>query len=432
MSGDTEAQVIWSGEGSRPPAPLRYANWLGRPFRNLVDLDEAALVERALRRHPHFAPERIEFREGLAALAGDLDREANLNFVGRLAARQDMLRLLGAQKRILEELDRRPEAADERIQRPVFVVGLPRTGTTILLALLSQDPAHRPLLFWEGLDPVPPRRGSDRRLQKARAAIRSFEYLSPHYQSIHPMGADLPEECVLLFMPFFATPQFDFQYRVPGYINWLTKRGLGGAYRRYRDQLRLLQYYDRPHSGHESKNTSGDERSVAKRWLLKDPAHLLGLDHLVDLFPDACIIQTHRDPLKSLPSNCSLYAHSRILFSDRVDAHELGTYVAEGIWPRALDVALEARESLPAQSFFDLHYADFMKDPIRAIERIYHHFGLDLLESTKESMRSYLARHPRAGDRVHSYSLGQFGLDPAAQRKRYQSYCDRFEIAREA
>lgn len=365
------------------------------------------------------------------ALCTALDREARLNLVGRIIARQDMLRLVRSQVRVLKELDRLPAASAERIERPVFIVGLPRTGTTILLALLSQDPVHRPLLFWEGLDPVRPKRGRDRRIQKARAAVRGFDYLSPHYQSIHPMGAELPEECVLLFMPFFATPQFDFQYRVPSYLEWLSKRGLGDAYRRYRDQLRLLQFYGRPAPHARSTAAPPPEVPPNDRWLLKDPAHLLGLDHLLELFPDACIIQTHRDPLESLASNCSLYAHSRVLFSDQVDAHELGAYVADGIWPEALRVALDARQHLPERSFFDLHYADLMKDPIRAIERIYHHFDLALSDSTKDAMSRYLVRHPRAGDRVHRYSLEQFGLSPSSVRRRFEAYCDRFEIQRE-
>jgi hypothetical protein len=248
--------------------------------------------------------------------------------------------------------------------------------------------------------------------------IRAFDYFSPNYQSIHPMGAELPEECVLLFMPMFSSPQFDFQYRVPGYLEWLRERDLGDAYRRYRDQLRLLQWQDR----------SASSSQCSMRWLLKDPAHLLGLDHILEIFPDACVIQTHRDPLKSLPSNCSLYAHSRIIFSEEVDPLELGAYVAGGIWPEALDVALEARKRLPEQSFFDLRYADFMRDPIRSMEEIYRYFGLELSDSTRDAMRVYLDRHPRAGDRVHSYSLEQFGLSAADQRERYQAYCARFGI----
>jgi hypothetical protein len=387
-----------------------------------VNLDESYLVDRALRPHPDFPAERLEFRDGLRALTTSFEREARLNFLGRAVAQQVALRLIRTQIRILTELDRHPEVCEQEIRRPVFVVGLPRTGTTILLALLSQDPAHRPLLLWEGLDPLAPKRGPDRRLRRARSTIRGFDYFSPNYQTIHPMGADLPEECVLLFMPLFSSPQFDFQYQVPRYLDWLRERGLGDAYRRYRDQLRLLQWQGRP--------TSSSPYSV--RWLLKDPAHLLGLEHILECFPDACVVQTHRDPLKSLPSNCSLYAHSRIMFSDEVDARELGVYVAGGIWPEALDVALEARKRLPEQNFFDLRYADFMRDPIRSMEGIYRYFGLELSESTREAMRAYLDRHPRTGDRVHSYSLGQFGLCAADQRKRYEAYCTRFDIPPES
>jgi hypothetical protein len=418
----SDAVATWLGPKSAPPAPIRWANRLGRPLERFVNLDAAYLADRALRAHPDFPAERLEFRDGLRALTASLERDGRLNFLGRIAAQQDALRLIRTQIRILKQFDRHPELLDQEIRRPVFVAGLPRTGTTILLALLAQDPAHRPLLLWEGLDPVPPQRGPDRRLRRARGLIRGFDYLSPNYQSIHPMGADLPEECVLLFMPLFSTPQFDFQYRVPGYLEWLRERGLADAYRRYRDQLRLLQWQDRAASPWQD----------ARRWLLKDPCHLLGLEHILEIFPDACVIQTHRDPLKSLASNCSLYAHSRIMFSDAVDARELGAYVAGGIWPEALDVALEARKRLPQQNFFDLRYADFMHDPVGSMQEIYRYFGLALDESTREAMRIYLDRHPRAGDRVHTYSLEQFGLSAAEQRERYAAYCARFDISRES
>ena len=417
-----EAVATWMGPGSRPHAPIRWANRIGRPLARCFELDEAYLVERVLRRHPDFPAERLEFRDGLRALATSFEREARLNFLGRAIAQQLAFRMIRTQVRILKELDRHPEVCDQEIRRPVFVVGLPRTGTTILLALLSQDPAHRPLLLWEGLDPVPPKRSPDRRLQRARSTIRGFDYFSPNYQSIHPMGADLPEECVLLFMHLFSTPQLDFQYRAPGYLDWLRQSDLGNAYRRYRDQLRLLQWQDRQTSSSQCPG----------RWLLKDPAHLLGLEHILEIFPDSCVIQTHRDPLKSLPSNCSLYAHSRIMFSDEVDARELGTYVAGGIWPEALDIALEARNRLPERNFFDLRYADFMRDPIRSMEGIYRYFGLELSESTREAMRNYLHRHPRSGNRIHTYSLEQFGLSEANQRKRYEAYCARFDIPPES
>ncbi len=417
-----EAVATWLGPRSRPHAPVRWANRIGRSLARLFDLDESYLVERALRPFPDFPAERLEFRDGLRALTTSFEREARLNFLGRAIAQQLVLRLVRSQIRILTKLDRHPEIHQQEIHRPVFVVGLPRTGTTILLALLSQDPAHRPLLLWEGLDPVPPGRGRDRRIQRAHSALRGFDYFSPSYQSIHPMGAELPEECVLLFMPLFSTPQFDFQYRVPGYLDWLRERSLGDAYRRYRDQLRLLQWQDRSASPFRN----------SERWLLKDPAHLLGLEHILEIFPDACVIQTHRDPLKSLPSNCSLYAHSRIMFSDDVDAPELGAYVAGGIWPEALDMALEARKRLPEENFFDLRYADFMRDPIRSMEGIYGHFGFELGGSTREAMRAYLERHPRSGDRVHSYSLGQFGLTAEDQRERYEAYCTGFDIPRES
>jgi hypothetical protein len=263
---------------------------------------------------------------------------------------------------------------------------------------------------------VSPRSGPDRRRQQAARLIRGFNYACPAYQSIHPMGAELPEECVLLFMHTFTTPQFDFQYHVPSYIEWLQAKGYAEAYRHYRKQLQLLQ----------------SQTPMNQRWLLKDPAHLFALDSILELFPDACVIQTHRDPLKALPSNCSLYAHTRSMLSDAVDPNEIGRYVSQGTWRAALDRALKLREHLPAENFWDLRYADFMRDPIRAIEGIYDYFDLDLSDATRAAMRSYLERHPKAGDRVHRYSLEQFGLDPVTERRRFEEYYARFEIRAEA
>jgi len=413
---ETKATATFRGAKNDRPGAIQLANWAGRPFHGFIDLGEEYLIRRALRAFPDFAPDKIEFRDALRALTRALDREARLNFIGRIAAQQDTLRLINTQIRIRRELDERPEITRQEVRRPVFIVGLPRTGTTILLALLSQDPAHRPLLFWEGFDPVSPRSGDDRRRQQAARLIRSFDYVCPSYQSIHPMRADLPEECVLLFMHTFMTPQFDFQYHVPSYMKWLQEKGYAQAYRHYKEQLQLLQL----------------QRPMTERWLLKDPAHLFALDSILELFPDACVIQTHRDPLKALASNCSLYAHTRSIFSDSVDPGELGEYVSQGTWPAALERALRLRERLPADNFRDLRYADFMRDPIGEIEGIYDYFGLDLGDTTRDAMRSYLALHPKAGDRAHRYSLEQFGLDPEAERKRFEEYCTRFEICAEA
>jgi hypothetical protein len=411
-----KAVATFRGAKHERPGVVQLANWVGHPFRRLIDLDDEYLVQRALRPFPDFGAEKVGFRDALRALTGALDREARLNFVGRIAAQQDTLRLISTHIRIRRELDEHPEIAQQEVRRPLFIVGLPRTGTTILLALLSQDPAHRPLLFWEGFDPVLPRSGPDRRRRQAASLIQGFDYLCPSYQSIHPMGGELPEECVLLFMHCFTTPQFDFQYHVPSYIEWLQAKGYAEAYRHYRGQLQLLQL----------------QGATAERWLLKDPAHLFALDNILELFPDACVIQTHRDPLKALASNCSLYAHTRSMFSDAVDPDEIGRYVSTGTWTAALERSLRLRQQLPAENFWDLRYADFMRDPITAIEEIYCYFALDLSDSTRDAMRTYLERHPRAGDRVHHYSLEQFGLDPARQRKHFEEYCTRFEIHAEA
>jgi hypothetical protein len=185
------------------------------------------------------------------------------------------------------------------------------------------------------------------------------------------------------------------------------------AYTAYRRQLQLVQHH-RPHGA---------------RFVLKDPTHLVHLEAILELFPDARLVFTHRDPARALSSLCSLYAHTRAIFSDDVDAHSIGREILSGYWPAALARALELREGLPAQRFVDVRHQDLTRDPIGTAERLYRELGLAFDEPARRAMHEFLATRAPTSASVHEHSPEGFGLETGAIRERFASYCARFSLA---
>lgn len=351
--------------------------------------------------------------EALEALVRSLRADAALHLVGRLAARDDTVRLARTHLRIRRALRDDPAILDTRLPAPIFIVGWPRTGTTFLHALLACDPAHRTLPYWESFDPVPPREGPDRRPEALERMLRQLAAFAPDYHAIHPMTAHGPEECVALFMNAFRTLQFDIQYRVPGYVDWLLRQDARVAYACYRRQLQLVQHH-RPHG---------------ERFVLKDPTHLVHLETLLELFPDARIVFTHREPVRALSSLCSLYAHTRAIFSDDVDPHAIGREILAGYWPAALARALELRERIAQELCADVRQLDLARDPLGTVERLYRELGLALGDPARRAMRELVAARAREPAGRHQHALEDFGLDADAVRERFAGYCSRFALA---
>jgi hypothetical protein len=318
-----------------------------------------------------------------------------------------------------EEGRRHPEIAAGAIRAPMFIVGLPRTGTTILHELLAQDPANRVPMTWEVMHPwPPPERESyetDPRIARVEQHFAGVDRLLPGFKAMHPMGAQLPQECVALTAHDFASMVFSTTHRIPGYQAWLERADMGWVYASHRRQLQYLQW-----------------RCPAERWVLKSPGHLWALDALVAEYPDAQIIQTHRDPLKVLASLTSLVTLLRSMASDRVDPFAIGIE-----WSARLAAGLErtmaVRErGLPREAqVFDLHFADLMRDEIGTVRRLYAHFGLALGAEAESRMRRFLADDPRDKHGAHHYTLAAAGLDPGLERRRYSAYQAHFAIASE-
>ncbi|MEW6273004.1 MAG: sulfotransferase [Thermodesulfobacteriota bacterium] len=382
----------------------------------LVRLEAAQLLEAAGRRTglDDFGDEA--FREPFGRLVRALDGEARLNLVGRIAARQDLLRLLSNRLRMINDAKRHPGILDEPIRRPIFVTGLPRTGTTLLHGLLAQDPSSRAPLTWEMMFPSPPPRRRpgqrDRRAALAERQIRWFHRLSPEFRAIHPTGAELPEECLVIASHAFMSFQFQTMYDVPSYESWLEQQDLRPAYHWHRRFLQQLQW-----------------RSPAARWVLKAPAHLFGFAALLDAYPDAAIVLTHRAPLEVVGSLASLTTVLRSTFSDDVDPFTVGAEMTLR-WSAALFGALRLRDAgrVAPERIVDVLYPELTRDPIGVVDAIYRAFGLDLTAEVEARMRAFLAANPKDKSGRHRYTLGEFGLDAREEARRYARYTERFGL----
>ena len=359
------------------------------------------------------------FLPGLHRLVASLNEDAALTQLGRIFAQRQVGELLGHRLRIVDHRKRHPEVGDERIERPLFVLGLPRTGTTLLYSLLALDPAHRLPLSWEVDAPDPPPEAesyeNDPRIEITERRFERVRQLAPDFQAIHPIGALLPQECIVITACEFMSLRFEMCFDVRGYQEWLPLQDMGPAYRFHRHFLQHLQ-----------------SRCPGDRWVLKSPAHLGPIGALLAEYPDAMVVQTHRDPLKVIPSVSSLEYTMRGIASDAVDPYAVGRQQLRQ-WSQQLEQGIAVRDAAPEreQHFFDVHFHEVLADPLGSVERIYAYFGLPLSRETEARMAAYLAHHPRDEHGEHRYSLELFGLDPARVTEAFKAYCERFGVETE-
>jgi len=406
----------------RPPT-VHLCNWVGRRLQQvglLPDRLTGASVLQTARRQTGLS----DFGDhsacnGLDRLLQSCRQDARLNPFGRLVMRRRMVELAANRMKILDDLKRHPEILDVPIRRPLLVTGLPRTGTTLLYNLLAQDPAGRPLLLWEATWPSPPptteTRSTDPRIKDAYTHVKLAHWLAPRLPAVHTLEPEGPEECLSLTMHTFVSPGFLMLGDVRGYEDWLRQLTFEDkvvAYEFYKRQLQLLQW--RIPTGH---------------WVLKSPAHLPGLDALLTVIPDACIVQAHRDPAKAVPSVCSLFAIVRGMGTDELDLHGLGTHAAE-FCAELVDRATAARESFP-DSVLDVKYPELIENPIGTIHRIYERFGYERSDRMDAKMKQWLVENARDKKPAHRYDLAQFGLDQAMIDRLFGEYRERYEVARE-
>ena len=307
----------------------------------------------------------------------------------------------------------------EEIRAPIFVLGLPRTGTTILFSLLAQDPANRVPMTWEAMWPWPPPERAtydrDPRIARAEQSFARIDRMLPEFKKMHPMGARLPQECAVLLSHEFTTIMHHTMHDVPSYQRWLDAIDRRPGYASHRRQLQYLQWH-----------------CPAERWVLKSPEHLWTLDALLAVYPDARFVQMHRDPLKVIASLVSLVSYLRSLASDRIDppaiAADWTVRLAAG-----LDHALRVREEagLGPERVFDLHLGEFVGQEIAAVRRLYDHFGMALCERAEARMQAFLAANPKDKHGEHEYRLVETGLEEGTERARYARYVRHFDVPSE-
>jgi hypothetical protein len=403
------------------PARIGLGLWEGasRLGIGIPSLDEASLIASARRRSrlEHFVDEG--FRTPMRRLLHSLEEEAELHLLGRSVMRSSVIRALECRLRLENLCDLHPEIAALPVARPVFIAGLQRTGTTKLHRLLSMDPKLRTISAVEALNPAPlgrPMRGEpgelERRIAIARTAERGMRYMSPALFAIHPIEAEAPEEDVFLLDTTFISGAVDASLHVPSYTKWIREIDQTDAYRYFRRLIALL-LWQRP-----------------GRYLGKTPHHLENLDVLLSVFPDAKVIHTHRDPQRVVPSFSSMMAHAGAMLSKRVDPIGVGRRVFEQT-TNSVTRAIEVRNRAPEGSVIDVHYEDLVRDPMKAIRRIYDFVELDFEPPAERAMQAWMAANPKDKNGPHRYRLEDFGLDAKELEDRFETYRERFGVVRE-
>lgn len=406
------------------PPPVRALNWAGRQLWRLgvplVRLDEAPLFAAARKKTGLSDFGENSFHQGFAKLLNSLEGEAELSTLGRVIARASIVDLLVNRLRMAQVFRQHPEILEGEIRRPIFVVGMPRTGTSILHELLAQDPANRTPLSWEVAQPCPPPEratyDTDPRIAATDAKLAQTDRLIPEFKKIHPMGARLPQECVAITAHDFASMLFSTMYRLPTYTTWLLHEGdLVPVYRGHRRFLQLLQW-----------------RCPAQRWVLKSPGHLWSLEALLREYPDARLIQTHRDPMKILSSVTSLSVVLRSMASDRIDPHAIAREWSEHL-SLALERSVDARASglIPESQAIDVQFEELMADPFTTIQKIYERFELEYTSEVESRMRRFLTANPADKHGKHTYRFEDTGLDLAEERQKVRRYVTFFGVRSE-
>ncbi len=377
----------------------------------VVPLDEASLLRHACLSTglEDFGDER--WREPFRVLVKALEEEAQLTLMGRLMARSDIILWLSTRLRVTETLKRHPEILDEEVTAPMVIVGLPRSGTSILFELLSQDPDVGVPLMWEALQPCPPPEAAtyrtDPRIEQADKLFTQWNRVAPEFASMHEMRGDIPAECGLLMAGTFISDHIASLHQTHSYSAYCIEADYLPVYEYHRTLLKILQW-----------------KNPRQRWLLKAPEHQVHLDTLLQVYPDARIVQTHRDPIVCMASTTSLMGTLYYMRSDQSFNAQLFDNIIMGeATAQRLEHVIEQRKKgiVPAANITDSRYQDLMDDPVGCISRIYAHFGMPLSDTARERMQAYLRAKPKGKFGAHRYAVDDTRSRERPMFSRYQT-----------
>lgn len=353
------------------------------------------------------------YREALGVLLDSLGREADLSQSGAQLIRGQIRNTLVNRLRSQEQLRHTDEESLPEIERPIVITGLVRTGSTALHHLMGQDPNLQCLEYWLAAHPQPrPPRGSWESNPDFTASAAELSFLyehAPGLMAVHEMRPDWPEECRHLLEQSFVDDRFEVAACVPSYAEWYHHTEHGHAYRLHRRLVRLIG------------STDPD-----RRWLLKYPVHLRQLPALLAVYPDACIVQTHRDPVEVIASYTSFITRIRALHENEVDTAALARELTES-WADAAEAGLSARRDPEVdRRFLDVHFGDFVADPLGTVRRISQHFDHELSEDAESRFSAWHAEHPQGRHGRHRYDTSALGMPEAEIRYRFSTYLDHF------
>ncbi len=358
-----------------------------------------------------------EFQPALARLIDALNSEARLNDFGQFRAKMSIEAGLTDNLQIQDYILRHPEVCDEAVVRPVFIVGLPRTGTTALHHMLNQDLDNHTLRLWEAQNPVPPPRTetytSDPRIERQQSGVDLTEQFLPGFLKTHLIDAQEPDECYMLLNRCFMSVEYSAMYHIPSYANWLYQQlPHSNVYAYHRQQLQLLQSH-RP-----------------GQWILKAPFHQLGLEGILQQYPDAVIVQTHRAPLSIVGSGCSFSEILRNSGSDHSDRKQVGRDWMEmlTVYTQTFEAARARLEPGRGHQFIDVYHDEFVNDPWPVIDAIYRACDRQLSEPGRAAMQTWLANNPKGKHGKHEYELADYGISEADVERLFGDYVTLYNL----
>jgi hypothetical protein len=370
------------------------------------------LIEAAQRRTGLERFDSQSFREGLGILVSDINRGAPPE-PSIQRANDAIVKAIADRLKTTAYLESHPELLERPIERPIFVFGIPRTGTTLLSNLLAADPAHRSPLTWEIDDPIPPPTTAtlytDPRALARLDAERKLLAARPEAGKYYRGSAIYPNECVFIMAHDFKTLMWESRGKLPNYRDWIFQTDVTSAYEYHKRFLQLLQ------------------AQAPGAWNLKMPSHALNIPTLLKVYPDARLLWVHRDPLTATGSFCSLLTLAHQAFLGKVDVEWLAQNCP---WQAAQHAnrIMDARDALGEDRIIDVHYADLMRDPIAAMRKVYGALGDDFTAGAESGMRAWVADNPQDKFGKHEYKLARFGLSPQSLQPLFERYLSRYDV----
>ena len=345
-----------------------------------------------------------DYLEPLEILIHSLNKNNKFNQFGKIAFNHQLKNRLKV-RRDLEQLHLNNSFSEP--SDPVFVIGLPRSGTTFLFNLLSLDVAHRSPLYWEIMSPLPITKNEKEEYKRERKINRELKLaktLIPKLRAMHTIRANTPEECEQIATMNVRSFVYMCMADVPEYIDYLKYCSFDSVFMWHKRFFQALEVNGKP-----------------ERWLLKDPSHIGHLPEILKTYPNAKFIHIHRDPTDSVGSFCSLTKNVRSAFSRKVNTNDIGKTVID-FWNHNLNKGMEDRKQLSSNQIIDINYHDFIQSPLNQIKNVYLQLGFDMTIETESNIESYLSQNQGNTKSDHQYSLDEFGLDKKIIKDQFRDY----------